>query len=357
MYALSDEKFRSSIAGITTLATPFLHLRHFRNLEGIENLPMWAFWGVMFFAPITLLLIYPIFRHIIGFPMPQWLNRTAIAFNWSIWMEISIWILVTFLIFLIACYGLIKLFVRIGNKIDKSAGIGNDPIQQAPREGLNLLVIRAAGDEANGLLGFLQTLGWLTRMIYGLLAFLVRFWRRLRPSSSRTNNIFGVAGAILFWVLAIFSTPIFMVIITYILGVPFPFVGAAFEFVLINFLFGPFADASVLFRFEWWVLAIWICGIGALVLMTSMIAVIVLSLLLSILAYILRLPFGFFGLLSPLGPLTTELTAEPCPVGDWRVIQLGPQEKTLRYNLWHSEPYSHPGALKVIIAWLNNKKT
>ena len=302
LYAIRDTELESRLDGLVCLSTPFLHVSS-RDGALYESFYRTLCWVLI---PILCFLLILLLRHVTRLSVPMAVAGAAVVG-----------------LLLLFC---VRKYVSAKHKLlaKKVQGELSLPDLTCTR----LLVIRAGGDEASGLLVSLQFMTWLLGYMWAIVVafsqgFQSSFERFKQRLSSAMTQI--AAGAILIALLLWLSS---------------------------------YED---IFHFEWSTivigLVVFISGFQIL-LQTPLLALALWQHILGFVSMPLVVIVGT--LLSPFGPelvwssILLEITAEATPPGAWRIYQLPASATSSQPGLKHSMTYTDTLALAAISDWLLN---
>lgn len=338
-----DETLREHIAGVATLATPFIHVRERGNMAvNYTDMLTW-----ICFLPLAALAAWEIF----GLVLVPLLVVDNIFWGWSAAFVSTVGA------------GYVALFVAawFSKVILRLAQSVSDSLPCPVPEGANVLIIRSSGDEASALLASSQLLSWFVSRIWDIA------YRLLRPLFT-VLHVFKRAGQIV-QALLIMSSFVLLLLIT--LAIVMGDIGGAiasavthspignssrsqpmivriFVELLKPFTAHPDDRSFVEMAFALLFIGIIVLG-GVFALLTLLVlpAVILLSLLL--------LPFGAE---SALAALLVELSVEAIPAGVWTVHQFGPiKGQGAGLSLMHSAAYADDRVLHLLACWMSQGGT
>lgn len=225
-------------------------------------------------------------------------------------------------------------------------------------DGVNLLIVRAPGDEASGALAAMHLMSWLSgrfhiaisKFLLAPLATVDRLFLRVASHLSERAMVIAIYGVLIAsTVLGIIGAFFIAGMMLGALGVPlwvgFAEVPASQAYRWLEVLTVP--ARFELSTSEW---LAWVARIGILLVALPLAIFSVLGLLFACVVWLCGIPFGFvYPELLP----ESFLTVEPCPQGRWTVHQLREPDLYERDGgLSHSETYSNPEAIGVVADWL-----
>ncbi len=202
---------------------------------------------------------------------------------------------------------------------------------------MNLLIVRASGDEASAALSAMRFANWVAAKAASTLIPIALLPERVLMPISRRIHSGPVENAILIGldVVTLIGALLWAFLTPYCLSLL-----PGFDLYVV-----PSPRVSGVAKS----LSVWsIMLVSAPVLLAGLFTV-----LLAVITSLCRMPFGFYGGLEPLGP---QLSAEASPPGRWVVHQLREQSYGSD-RLAHGESYSQPEAIELLVKWLNSPTT
>jgi len=293
-YALQDETLRRKLAGVVTLATPFLQLR-------ARALPRFLFWFGLLAVSFALLAAG---LHLVYRDASAWLLvvTAVVLFGFTLCLLIFVSSVLAYRVRQFPAVSLLKLRRRVF--LDEELRRFRHP----PIDFKKLLILRPVGDEASGVLVAAQFLSWA-------LTSYMRFLEWVRKK----------AWALWRGVVVVIGFVLIAVVVVNLFGVK------ARE------LIPPLGQAEP-----------WVGVIGSLFWSGGAVALGMAALLGTVLLLLATAPFGWDAIFWSLFAATT---AEPSPPGPSRVVQVG-MDLDDHTGLVHSRIYENSEAIREIAKWI-----
>lgn len=306
LYAMRDEAIRKEISGVICLATPFLISRP-RSLAGGE-----LKYHIVAAAVVQIAILVFLVRWLVNDWNSWWLQQAAILLA-AIAVSIPLSLLV-------------RKWHSFSDTLHKMQLHGTLPKEK-------VMIIRAPGDEASGLLLFFHFVSRLTVLVYSMLYLFHRWLVRL-------------AGLLASWRIRLFGVLFAGTGITTLTAIVAIEMSQSTTTILtIVMVIGCICVVIPALLIMGWLEVVAMPGellVGAM--FTAVI--VILSLML--------LPFGWHVAVSN---ILLDVTAEPTPLGKWEVNQLasnGCQDQEMGdLSLQHSIVYDDPEALALICDWMD----
>jgi hypothetical protein len=311
--AVSDPEVSRRIAGVVCLATPFLHTR-LRSYSR-SAVALLGFSASVFLCMLVLLLIlwadtpHPSLYQLFFYVPP---TVTAVISGWAEWAR------------------------RVAKKVEVDIPVS-----------LPLLLLRAPGDEATGVLGMAHFVGWMTGHFWYWIARPADQARRwfLQGLSNRAPAAMAYYGAVALSALVICSDVIIVLLDT------------AFDSGLrsVRSEFDELLEAAIPSATSTGLLALFFVGPWFLMVLVWLVLGIVTIVPLLILSVLLW-PFGPELIFT--APFI-ETTAEPTPSGKWTLVNVGSgaysvEDGLQNSALWHSL-HSNPDAIREVAKWIEER--
>lgn len=332
-----DETLCERIAGVATLATPFIHVRE-RGYVPVNYTDM-VTW--ICFLPLSALAAWLILYLVLALPLMS---------DFWFWSSVIASTIGGGHVALVAAAWFSKVLLRLAKSVSDSLPC---PVPQ----GANVLIIRSSGDEASALLASSQLLSWLISRIWEVA------YRLLRPLFMVLQTLMR-AGQI---VPAILITSCFVLLpliaISVVIG---DAAGALVSAITQSPIDNPSLSQSMIIRIfaelvkpftlhpddrSFADMAITLLFIGAIVLGGIFVLLTLVVLPAVILLSLLLLPFGAE---SALAALLVEISVEAVPAGIWAIHQFGPiKGQGTGLSLMHSAAYADDRVLQLLASWMS----